>query len=530
MTDVQEHLLKLLVEIDGICRENGIEYFLDGGSALGAVRHRGFLPWDDDADIVMTRGNWEKFRRVVTEHPRTDRLLADPTDNPDYPMIYPRYCDTSTTAILRTSMIGQFRSGLFIDIFILDPVEDTREAVEEYFDILSGYCEYLNPYYYDTVIGANKWFDFFRDLNAREGREAADRFLENKLFRGEDREGMTYCFRFDLEKFVYPRYLFRRQLFLPVEDQLLPVPCEFGDYLRIHYGDLWYMIPTATDVETHNVVIDLEVPYDSFAASYMGAIDREEAKKNYQRFQQLRLKKYRMTSEIDTARYRIVAKTFAAIVKKRAADCPPAELLAAGKYEALAALFENYETIQLNRFYYRNGVLIPMGDELLYCVLRLMIHEGRYNGAAKILRLRARTEGPLDERLSELQSMIDSIRALLRHLELGEWEQALALARTQRERYPDVPDYVEAEFRARERLAGTKEACEALLDELLALPPVLLEREWVTAVRERLNVRADRERERAEQRLRALCQQTYNGLIRLEINDFLSEQTEGAKA
>ena len=58
MTEVQQELFGLLCELDDICRANDITYYLIGGSALGAVRHHGFLPWDDDADIVLTKQNW----------------------------------------------------------------------------------------------------------------------------------------------------------------------------------------------------------------------------------------------------------------------------------------------------------------------------------------------------------------------------------------------------------------------------------------------------------------------------------------
>lgn len=528
MTEVQEHLLMLLREIDEICRENNIEFFLDGGSALGAVRHKGFLPWDDDADIVLTRENWLKFKKAVEEHPRPDRVLADPATNPAYPMVYPRYCDTSTTAILRTSMIDQFKSGLFIDIFILDPVEDTQEAVDEYFDILFGYCEYINPYYYDTVIGANEWYDFFKAMGAKEGRAAVDRYVEERLFRGEDKEGMTYCFRLDLAKYVYPRYLFRRQLFVPVEDTILPVPGEFGDYLRIHYGDLWYMIPKETEVETHNVAIDLSVPYENFADSYLWAIDKKEAESTYRKLQKLRLEKWKMTTKIDTSRYEVVAKVYAAILEKKAETVSPQALLEAGDYKRLAEMFENYETMQLNRYYLRNQVLIPMSDELLYCVLRLMIHEGKYNRAAKILDLRRRKGGELGEQLGELQSIVDSIRSILRHLEFGEWAEALALSEEKHAQYQDIPDFTEASLRAREHFALSDEEKSALLKEVDQLGPELLSRDWVCAVRERLASHVEERRRDALKKLEKLNKQTYNGLLKLELAEFLNDQGEGA--
>lgn len=532
MTDIQKYLLELLREIDDICKTHGIEYYIDGGTALGAVRHRGFLPWDDDADIMFTRENWLKFKQAVEKNPRPNRVIEGMHNCPDYTMVYARYCATDTTCILRTSMIDQFRSGLFIDLFILDPIPDTPDSRKEYFDVLYGYCEYLNPFYYDTIIGVNEWLDKFKKMDAEQGKQAVTDFVEKKLFSYPDEEGMTYGFRYDNGLFIYPRHVVGKPVYIPFEDTYLPVAEHVEDYLRIHYGDNWHMIPSAAEAETHNVVIDLDVPYEQFKDSYMGQIDRPQAIRNYQQLHKLRIDHRRATTMIDTSNYSTAAQLFARMLSKRDENARKSltELVKDGAYEDVRKCLSNYYDMQLNRWFLHYKVFVPLEDRHLWCALYLMLTDGLYSKADKILNLRREQSAPLSVELLEIEGLIGQIRDIVRAFERNDLETALNLSTQGMQAHPRIPQFRESALRAR-----AKQVCAGSNPKLAArMVEEIMEPENAAIVGERLRAACfclilqfgkGEARENALRQLQHMMENSSDGMLRLEIMDKLSAQT-----
>ena len=84
MTDHQKFLLKLLQEIDDICQKYHITYYLGGGTTIGAVRHEGFVPWDDDADVLMTRNEWKKFVQAFQKEAPKNPCLGFSRNGPPF--------------------------------------------------------------------------------------------------------------------------------------------------------------------------------------------------------------------------------------------------------------------------------------------------------------------------------------------------------------------------------------------------------------------------------------------------------------
>ena len=116
--DVQNKILEIMKYIDKLCRKNNITYYIMGGTALGAVRHGGFIPWDDDLDIFMTPDNYEKFK-VVFESENSDLfVLQEWKTTPNY-LEYAKLRMNGTTFIEENFKDAKdMHHGIYVDIMI----------------------------------------------------------------------------------------------------------------------------------------------------------------------------------------------------------------------------------------------------------------------------------------------------------------------------------------------------------------------------------------------------------------------------
>ena len=117
--------LELLMEVDRICRKHGIAYSLEGGSLLGAIRHKGFIPWDDDVDVAMMRPEYERFFRACQKDLNTQRFfLQDYRTDPYYPWGYPKLRLLHTLFLREGQEHLKFHQEIGIDIMLFDHVPD----------------------------------------------------------------------------------------------------------------------------------------------------------------------------------------------------------------------------------------------------------------------------------------------------------------------------------------------------------------------------------------------------------------------
>lgn len=119
---LQLTILECLVELDRVCRKNNIDYCLSSGTLLGAIRHKGFIPWDDDIDVAMTRENYIRFAMVADQLNPDICFFQDHDTERGYPWGYGKLRHTGTRYIRAGQEHLKHRTGMMIDIFPKDDV------------------------------------------------------------------------------------------------------------------------------------------------------------------------------------------------------------------------------------------------------------------------------------------------------------------------------------------------------------------------------------------------------------------------
>ena len=181
--------LEALIELDRICQKHSIPYFLSGGSCLGAIRHHGFIPWDDDIDVDMDRADFERLREVAKEELDHDRFFIQcMEDDPDYHSYTPRLMVKNTVLNNKSSEVQGIVNCICVDIMLNDYVPNDPVMRKDFMDRM----------YLTKVLTYFKWY-----------RQSAFLTTEEKKKYKEYVETHDYDF-FVKENDKYAKYYFNR--------------------------------------------------------------------------------------------------------------------------------------------------------------------------------------------------------------------------------------------------------------------------------------------------------------------------------
>lgn len=268
LKEVKKAELNILSTVDDFCQKNNIKYSLAYGTLLGAVRHKGFIPWDDDIDIWMTRENYNKFIRVWEQNPVQGYILQNTDFEEDFSQNFTKI-RKDNTAFIQTEeeKTMNYHKGIFIDIFPLDRVAKTpsKIAVQKLYATLTMlfYRKYAPP----TEKGLKKYIsEFFLKIVPKSKYENARKYFENKyLFLSGDVDcswlsNSTYR---DLSIY-YDSDMMDDYTFLQFEGRNFMSVSKWDHALKMQYGDYMQLPPEEDRVWKHHpIFIDLNNNYEA---------------------------------------------------------------------------------------------------------------------------------------------------------------------------------------------------------------------------------------------------------------------------
>lgn len=478
MTEIQKELLQLLKEIDDICNKYGIEYYLGGGSLIGAIRHGGFLPWDDDADIHMSRENADKFVDAVAKENLPDRIVYTGEGDSTYGNAHWRYQNTKSTVLLRSLVGSTSQQGQFVDIFINYPLPQDEKLAEQCLLDYEIYSE-LKAQNFTISSIINRTDDFFAYYKKAKiwekiiGKRRVLMHLEKRMFHFPETEDGDWFLRAPYPpKRVTKKEWWgtpRREKF---ESLMLPV-AEYAEKLLCYeYSPTWYEVPPHVDRGEHVFVTDTEIPYNKYTEEYDKYLDTKdfynyEVKKKDYWFSLLK-DRNKVNPHIWQLHGKKIVMEIQQTIEKNHLDLQ--NMVNMGMKEELACVFSSYfQFIQKHSIKYYS-LYIDMPDLYLYSALYFSCFDGNYGLARKILGMRReKEEREMPDYLNELCEVCDATDALLTEL-YGEKNYVAAeeVADIWLEKYPNLLYFMRAKIYLELRKEKKNEAillkkCEAYL-------------------------------------------------------------------
>ena len=259
--------LESLEYFDSFCKENELRYYLLGGCVIGALRHGGFIPWDDDIDIIMPRRDYERMLRLWKQQESNERFLMLKTDGRVFTgNSFATLIDTSATMIKENQKDIDVPHGIVTDIFPMDGCPDKK---------LQRYIQYYHAMMYSLFITEfvpEKHGKLMRFICSLLLKLFPSREKRTKIWKKHEKKMTKYSFNthkkctelcagphYMLNE--YPQKAFAKAVYHDFEGMSVPLPQGYDEYLTMAFGDYMQMPPEDKQTPHHDLVaLDLDTP------------------------------------------------------------------------------------------------------------------------------------------------------------------------------------------------------------------------------------------------------------------------------
>ena len=250
-------ILDIIKDIDAVCRTNGIEYYLLGGSAIGAIRHQGFIPWDDDLDIIMTHDNYIRFLEVCKKQLDRSKYYLQ-VGGVDWPLNYSKVKLRDTILEEPESYVPQNgERGIFVDVFKLDNV--SSNGIYAHWQYLCAKVLLCYQLSLRTYKGASLKKKMLMWLTFPLKYDVLHRFLTKQVEYLNCGSSEYWGFFYGRTKYrtsVLNKKIYGTPLRVPFENLELPVPEHYHEYLTKMFGNYMQLPPKEQRVGLHLLSVD----------------------------------------------------------------------------------------------------------------------------------------------------------------------------------------------------------------------------------------------------------------------------------
>lgn len=258
-----DSLIDVYKEYAKICEEHNLRYFLCAGTVLGALRHGGFIPWDDDFDVIMPRLDYEKFLKIAPKELPSHLKIVD-RHNSEFRLLFAKVQDCrKEKVVLVEKQIGHILSnGIYVDVFPLDgyPKTSTKRKLSRIWEAACfSYHRYITRKArppaktlggkISTCIGflLSPCFLF---RNERSILDLAEKHIKKYPFSNDEMSGAAGCQVGRFER-VIPPYIFGRPRLVDFDGVMMPIPERAEELMRNFYGDYMKLPPLEKRVLSH---------------------------------------------------------------------------------------------------------------------------------------------------------------------------------------------------------------------------------------------------------------------------------------
>ena len=467
MNSLQKNLFELLCEFDDICKRNNISYYLSGGTLLGALRHEGFIPWDDDIDINMTYCEYKKLEKVIDRELQKGRDLISRERYEDYCSPIPRYVRLDATLIRRNHLGDGTPHGVFLDIIILDNMPKNKELWHIWRKKHYAYCELLEPYY---IIAARRrdWKDIDIDLYRsyqkkckEKGRNIILNELEQELFGNDESSSDCYCMRFGTVWLgITPAEWYGSGRTALFEGREFPIPIKAEMEMYAFYGLQWKYIPK--DKMEHKTLKLMGIECGNFEREFFKDVSKEEFNEIFFKYNDMALDKYRLKIDTYFDRHKPYISYIVFKIKKQI------DIYGYDKVSSDAALclqiFKAYIELQFSYEFIFNEYYIAIEDNLMILLTDALLDSGNVEKLKRLLEVKKKAEGKLPSELEKKLIVADDFVRMVNLVNLKEYESAKVIVDKYVFEYKDNLVLIKAKLEIDIVNAENKEGYEEILE------------------------------------------------------------------